>query len=33
MLGINLFGSYNVHVMMMIKLFLWKKRIVKSTGR
>jgi len=33
MLNINLFGSYNLHLMMMTKLSSWKKTIVASTGR
>jgi len=33
MLDINLFGSYNVHFMVMTKLSSWKKRFVESTGR
>jgi len=31
MLGTNLFGSYNVHLMIMMKLSSWKKRIVEFT--
>jgi len=32
-LGINFFYSYNVHLMVMMKLFSWKKRIVEFIGR
>jgi len=33
MLGINLFGSYNLHLIVMTKLFSWKKRITESIRR